>query len=141
MRILISGRECSSELAASIRADADRWKSDPRCAFLPAELSALSLRDARSETEYQDRLLRLVRAKSGTDTRTFDMPRRPGISGRLWGAVRVFLWKLLRYQHDRTTFRQNLVNQGLAAALEFEAAERRRLERRVEDLERRLGGR
>jgi hypothetical protein len=104
------------------------------------ELSALSLRDAASEREFLDRFIDLTRRKHHADTFRIDVPRRPGMGGAALARVRQFLWKLLRYQHDRMAFQQNLINSQFAAAIEFQKDEARRVEGRVAELEKRLGG-
>ena len=140
MKILISGKDCSHDPGSRIAAEAAERMRDPRCAFLPPEISALSLRDARTEREYDDQFVRLVRAKSPVNTQDFDLPPRPGLAGAVYAAVRKFLWRLLRYQHDRVVFRQNFVNAQVASALEFQQSEIRRLEERVRALEDRTKG-
>ena len=89
-------------------------------------------------------MIRLLRYRDGVDTLPFHIPGRPGLCGRLIVQVKKGLWKILRYQHDRIAFRQNLINTMLASALEFEIAQRRKetddLMRRVAELEKQGGG-
>lgn len=136
MKIVIAGEDRTGVLAP-ILAEEERIRAqDPRCLFLDWSVNALSLADATSESDYLDRLQALVRYKNHVDTRIFDIPRRPGAAGALWSRFKQLLWKVLRYQHDRVTFRQNLVNSDLTALVEFQRAEIRKLAARVAELER-----
>jgi len=139
MKIFISGKDRTADVGMSIAAEATQRMKDPRCAFLGWPINALSLGDVNNEGSFSDRYLQLLRAKSHVNTLDFDIPRRPGLVGSVQGAIRKFLWKLLRYQHDRITFRQNLINSQLASALEFEREEKKKLAGRVAELEKRLG--
>ena len=143
-KITVGGRDRTTEWLPALEEEARRRAADPRCRFLDRPVNALVLQDADSERAYLDRYLDLLRYKNGVDTRVFDIPRRPGLAGQLMQAVKKALWKLLRYQHDRMSFRQNLVNGQVTSALEFQrdwtAAELRRLEERLAALERKSGG-
>ena len=141
MKIIISGKDRTADLGSQIAEGAAGRMKDPRCAFLPWSLNALSLRDAKGAGIYYDRFLQLLRAKHHVGTLDFDVPRRPGLIGSVQGMVRSFLWKLLRYQHDRITFRQNLINSQLVSALEFEREEMKKIADRFAELEKRLGHR
>jgi len=77
----------------------------------------------------------LLRYRDAFDTYDFDIPRKPGPVGSVMARVKKALWKLLRYQHDRIAFRQNLINSLFTNAVEFEMAERKRTDA---DLNRRL---
>ena len=52
-------------------------------------------------------------------------------------ALKTVLWKLLRYQHDRTAFQQNLINELAIDALEFQQD---RLDRELTELQQRVAG-
>lgn len=136
MRIIVAGKDRSAELGPALAEEADRRSQDPRCLFLDWSVNALSLADARDEGDYLHRLTRLVRAKNHVDTRIFDIPRRPGRLGSALAGFKRLLWKVLRYQHDRVTFRQNLINSNLTALLEFQQGEIKRLAARLAELER-----
>jgi hypothetical protein len=97
------------------------------------------LRDAKDEGSYHDRYLQLIRGKSLVGTMNFEVVRRPGPMGKVLAAAQKFLWKLLRYQHGRITFRQNLVNMQVARALELEREEVKKLADRVARLEKHPG--
>jgi hypothetical protein len=142
MTILVAGQDRTRELEPRLTAAMTRRESEAKPRFLSPEISALTLREAGSDAEYLSRLLNLIRYRDAVDTLAFEIPRKPGI---LWGAVarvRAFLWRALRYQHDRIAFRQNLINGLFTSALEFEILQResdlRDLRARLEVLERRL---
>ena len=140
LEITVAGRDRSRDLTPGLQAAAEKAVADPWHRQLPPELLATTLRGCRDEPEFLDRLIGLMRRKSHTDTMRFDIPRRPGFAGSVWATIRRKLWKLLRYQHDRVIFRQNMVNTQFMNAIEFERdllrAEVGRLERRIEQLER-----
>ncbi len=142
MKITIAGKERGGDIGAEIKRRAQITANLPanqRPAVFAPEIGALSLRAAQSDADYLERLVGLLRCRSAYDTLDFDMPVRPGRVGRLMRPLRKMLWKLLRYQHDRIAFRQNMINGFLVGALEFEVAERRRetdeLRQRLERLE------
>lgn len=140
MKIVIANQDRTAEWEPLLQSGADRLVATHALEALPPELSALSLREARSESEFLDRWITLARRKSHVDTLEFDLPRRAGVVGALLQRVRLLLWKVLRYQHNRVVSRQNLVNSHLVAAVEFQADEIRRLQARLDDLERRKDG-
>ena len=143
MKLIVAGKDRTSDLKGWLSSSPARAPLRPP-AFLSPQHSALALRNARSAAEYQDILLGLIRIRRGIATSDFDMPRKPGPAGWVMARVRAFLWKLLRYQHDRMAFQQNVLNELLLSALEFERDQRLRdseaLKRRVEGLENRKGG-
>jgi hypothetical protein len=67
-----------------------------------------------------------LRYRDAFDTYDFDIPRRPGIFGAMMTGFKKVLWKLLRYQHDRIAFRQNLINGLFTNAIELEMTERKK---------------
>lgn len=88
----------------------------------PAATSALRVASARSSAEALQIWINLLPYREHVGLETFDIPARPGWRGRLTRGLRSVLWRLLRYQHERICFRQNLVNSHLVAALAFERA-------------------
>ena len=103
MKIFIGNTDRTAELGPALNAEAACALANPRHVQLPPELLATSLRGCRDEREFLDRLLELVRRKSHVDTIRFDIPRKPGFVGSAMAAVRKFLWRALRYQHDPAT--------------------------------------
>jgi len=139
MKIIVANRDRSDDLgqqlAAAARERADR--SVPG-AFSPQH-SALSLKKARTGTEYLSAFIRLLRIRGDLKTTPFDIPAKPGIHGRLSAGIKKFLWKVLRYQHDRMAFQQQIINELMTCMMEFEKASREKeihaLKRRVAALE------
>lgn len=123
MKICVAGKDCSADLAGRL---AEQQSPAPEPRFLSPQHSALSLKNAKNTAEYQDILLALIRIRRGITTADFAMPRKPGWMGCVLGKVRGFLWKVFRYQHDRMAFQQNVLNELMAGALEFERDQRRR---------------
>lgn len=121
MKIQVAGKDRGAELGALIRERAAG--RDPKAvAAIPDDINVLALARTRNESDYLAELIRLTRYRDGVDTYDFDIPRKPGLMGLLMAGFRAFLWKLLRYQHDRMAFRQNLINHQFSSVLEFEAA-------------------
>ena len=146
MKLIVAGHDRTQDLGPALRQQAAMMaRGDDRHqpARIAANISALALRGAASDAGYLDELIRLLRYRDGVDTLPFHIPGRPGLCGRLLVRVKQGLWKLLRYQHDRIAFRQNLINTLLASALEFELAQRQKemagLKRRVAELEKQGG--
>jgi hypothetical protein len=140
MQIIIAGEDRTGELGEKIRQNAAGLKRLTGRSAPPeisAEIGALTLRKASSDAEYLRHFLRLLRYRDAFDTYDFDIPRRPSPLGAVMSGLKKFLWKLLRYQHDRIAFRQNLINGLFTGAVEFEAAERKKTD---DDLARRLAG-
>ena len=140
MKIFIDNQDRTEEIKARIESARRAGGDLPRPEEFPPATPSLALRLARSESEYQDILIRLIRSHDQLDTGDFPIPRRRGRRGRYGAWLKKKLWKLLRYQHDRIAYRQNLVNSMLSGALEYERdrhrAEIARLEARIRELER-----
>jgi len=81
--------------------------------------SSLVMRDAQSEPELLDCLVRLMWHKTGVSTVGYYMPRKPGPFGWAGALLRQLLWKVLRYQHDRIAHQQNMINTQHTVAIEF----------------------
>lgn len=153
MKISVAGQDRTQDIAPLLRSQAAALESAPerrRPLLLPPEISALALSRAKSEAEYLSELIRLLRFREGVDTLPFSIPCRPGLRGWLMTQFKRALWRLLRYQHDRIAFRQNLINTMLSGALEFEVRQRQKelavhasgvasLQQRVVELEKQVG--
>ena len=138
MKIIIAGHDCTKELGGEIwKRAADLKKITGRAAppKVSAEIGALALHKAVSDADYLNHFVRLLRYRDAFDTYDFDIPRKPGVVGSVMARIKKVLWKLLRYQHDRIAFRQNLINGLFTSAVEFEMAERKRTD---DELNRRL---
>lgn len=134
MKILIAGQDHTLSLGAEIRQNAaDLKKLTGRAAppKISSEIGALALHKARSDTEYLSHYLQLLRYRDAFDTYDFDIPRKAGFCGAIMAGFKKFLWKLLRYQHDRIAFRQNLINGLFTNAIEFEMEERQHKDQEI----------
>ena len=139
MNIQVAGRDRTADLGPDIAAEAAQLKATRSIAALAPEHSAQVLKNAADGDDYLHRFVGLLRLRHGVRTAEYYIPRRPGWQGRISLAVKTLLWKLLRYQHDRTAFQQNLINELNSQALERQNAvltqEIERLRRRVEQFE------
>jgi len=139
MKLRVADRDRSSDLGGEVREAARRHRDAGGPRFRAPEHSALALKQARTEAEYHDRFLELLKIRPDLDTSPFDAPGRPGFAGRLASGVRRLLWRVLRYQHDRMAFQQSGMTRLLIHTLECEKADREkeiaRLEKRIEELE------
>ncbi len=133
-QIVIGGCDRTAELlepmAGAVRAMEERKDS----VFLPEHVSALRLACVRSGTELALEYARLIRYSQHVDPGAFCLPPPRGAKGRVMHALRMVLWKVLRYQHERMFFRQNLVNSHLTGLLELQARELRLLRSEVDQL-------
>lgn len=129
MKILVAGQDRTPDLGAEIQKCAAALKKRKGRAAPPEispEIGALVLHKATSDADYLEQLIRLLRYRDAFDTHDFDIPRKPGLLGAVMARLKSVLWRLLRYQHDRIAFRQNLINSLFTNAIEFEALERKR---------------
>ena len=122
--IRLGGKEVTDDLLPRLeKKAAERDPALAEQALRQAPVAAL--RDAPSERLELDRWLALLRAHGSIRTEDFAIPARPGAAGRVMGGLKRGLWKLLRYQHERTAVQQNAVNFQLALALESVLKEQR----------------
>jgi len=138
MRIIIAGQDCTKELGGEIRQRAEelkKLKGRAAPSQIPAEIGALALHKSNSDADYLDNFVQLLRYRDASEPCDFDIPRKPGFAGAVMTQIKKMLWKLMRYQHDRIAFRQNLINGFFTNAVEFEATERKRMD---DELGRRL---
>lgn len=137
--IKVAGQDRAAQFSADFHQRLRDMVATGRFLQRPQDVSALQLRAAQGEGDYTHRLIALLHHRNHVDLTLYDIPTRPGLKGALFRRVKTVLWKLLRYQHDRVCFRQNLINSHLSAAIEFEhqvmADEISRLQARVSELE------
>lgn len=121
---------------------AQGWLHGRKPPEVGSDIGALTLAQATSESDFNERLIRLLKHRDNMDAGPFLMPRKPGFVGATMARLRIFIWQVLRFQVDRIAFRQNHINTLLTRALEFEHEERRReteaLKKKVAELEARL---
>jgi hypothetical protein len=139
MKLSVAGKDRSEDLGRSIGEAAARLADAGLAETLRREEAVLNLRDRGTEEAFQGMHLDLLRGRNGVDPDAFALVPAAGWRGKIVAAVRRCLWRLLRYQHDWLTFRQNAVNVQLTYALELERRLRQRdrasLENRIRELE------
>ena len=143
LRVSVAGRDRTADLGVFVLREANQRKHDWLEGQLDGEKDVLALKTAPSVAAFQSRFLDVLRARLMVDPSLFTTPSGPGFFGALILQVRIFLWRMFRYQHDWAAFHQNAVNAQLFYAVLFECEERKRqvrdLEARVRDLEAQIG--
>lgn len=143
MKLFVAGKDRMADLGKEVEERASKSAGQGGSSFLSPEHSALSLKSAGSDAKYLTRLLALTRLRTGIDTGPFEIPHPPGMLGWISAGIRRLLWRVFRYQHDRTASQTGLLCHLLLSGIEFEKTEREKrircLEERVERLENRLG--
>lgn len=137
MKITVAGEDRSGDLGRALVEEAARLKAAGSAGALAPGHSALSLKESSDRDDFLRRFIGLLRLRHGVRTADYYIPRGPGLRGRAAVALKTVLWKLLRYQHDRISFQQNLVNELAIGALEFQQD---RMDRELADLKKRIGG-
>ena len=146
MKLSVAGQDRSHDLGRELRRQAavmERGEANhkPKRALVAPDIMPLAR--VQSEAEYLDQLIGLIRCRNAVDTLDFAIPRKSGVVGLFMTRLKARLWKLLRYQHDRIAFQQNLINAHLTSALEFEITQRQKetadFKRRVAELEKQGG--
>jgi len=120
MKLIIAGKDKSSDLGYQIADRAKKLEQNNFVNLLSPQHSALRLKKEVTSAEYLGQFIQLLRIRHGVNTAPFKVPARTGLSGRIMAMLRRFLWKLLRYQHDRITFQQNLINELLIDGIEMQ---------------------
>ena len=138
MKLVIAGKDRTDDLGRQLAETAQRRTQAILEESLRKESDVLALRESDSQEEYLRRHVTLLRARNCVDPARFETPCRPGVFGRCLHGIRMFLWKVFRYQHEWTAARQNTINVQLAYELECERELRERQVRRLEDRVRRL---
>lgn len=143
-RVQVAGEDRTATLGRDLVGQAQGRRDANLERLLAGEMTLLSLCEAQSMPDYLERHLRLLRVRTSVDPAFFVVPpARPGFAGRCIFQLRRFLFKLLRYQFEWLTFRQNLINDQLSYEVQFEHEDRRlelaELKRRVEVLEQARG--
>lgn len=140
MNIWVAGQDDTKTLRDDINRRANAMHNADYEAMLDGESGICDLRDATNGETYLTRLLGLLQRRFDVNPALYTQPRTPGLKGRLSYALRLFLWRLLRYQHFWHTFHQNGINAAQTEALVFENEERKQriaeLEARITELER-----
>lgn len=125
MKVWVNGRDRTADIGEAICESAlAREKRGPVPNKISPDLSAMMLRNAQDDVEYRREFLRLLRYRDNVDTLDFSIPRKPGLLGALSARFKSLLWRMLRYQHDRISFRQNLINNCYTGLFEMEIQQR-----------------
>jgi hypothetical protein len=133
--IRVAGRDAAEELNALFQRELPRMEASHDCVFLPDHLSARQLSHCSNALEYNQTFSHLLFYRNHVDTQAFHISRRPGPAGWVLAQARKFMWRVLRYQHDRMFFRQNLINSHVTSLLDSQSNS---LSREVDELKARL---
>jgi len=133
--IRVSGRDATDELNALFQRELPRMEASRDCVFLPEHLSARQLSQCANALEYNRTFSHLLFYRNHVDTQAFHISRRPGPAGWILAQARKIMWRVLRYQHDRMFFRQNLINSHVTSLLDSQSNS---LAREVSELKARL---
>ncbi len=133
MRILVAGKDETKTIGSELTRRAARHQG-PLSPWAPSD-SALSLKASRDMSDYLDRFGKLMRLRYALCTDSFSISGKPGVSGSLLKKVKAFLWKLLRYQHDRMAHQQNAINELVISAQDFQNV---LISKNLTDLEQRI---
>ncbi|MDD4870172.1 MAG: hypothetical protein PHR77_06395 [Kiritimatiellae bacterium] len=120
MNLIIAGKDRTSDIGQQIVNRAKQRVQNSPVPFLSPQHSALCLKDEITADGYLKQFVRLLKMRHGASTAPFPIPARAGLSGRIMAVLRRVLWKLLRYQHDRITFQQNLINELFITGIEIQ---------------------
>ena len=135
MNITVAGKDKSADLGPEVAAEAARLKASGSIGLLSPEHTALQLTEYPSRDDYQRRFIDLLNMRHGVRTTDYYIPRGPGLRGRIAVALKAFWWKLLRYQHDRISHQQNLINE---LSINAQAFQRDRTEQELKALKDRI---
>ncbi len=139
MKIWINGNDESESLGQDLTKKATTLENEAYASRAQDDSEILSLRNVESNAEYLDRYVKVVRKRQGVNPALYSQPRPPGLKGTISYMIRMFLWRILRYQHFWIAFHQNDINAMHAEVLDFEHQEHNRqiseLEGRIKQLE------
>ena len=142
MKLWINGYDKTDALGEHMTKRATALEHQDYSNLLQGEAEILSLRNAATNAEYLEQYVNIVRKRQGVDPAHYSQPRTPGLKGSISYMIRMFFWRLLRYQHFWVAFHQNAINAMHAETLDFEHQERtrqaREIESRLEHLEKQL---
>lgn len=135
MNIYVSGRDRTADVGRQVAEAAAAMAANGTIDPLFSEHSALALKRAKDGDEFTRWFVALLRIRHGVRTTDFYISHGPGFRGKLALRLRQFLWRLLRYQHDRMAFQQNLINGKMIKGLEFQQERMDELRDRIARLE------
>jgi len=144
MVLMVAGRDRSGDLGQDVEAEANALDNAGVRERILNESRILELRSAENEGDFVDRQLKIFGVRTQLDLGECGMPENSsvGVVGRIIGAVRVFVWRLLRFAFEWIIFHQNVINEQQAITLAHEVRLRKRenkeLLKRIELLESRI---
>ncbi len=141
--LTVAGRDRSGDLGRDICAAAKALDDPGLQKSFDDGAVITALGSAENENDFIERHLEVFGQRTQLDFGKCRLPATSGIAGRIIGVVRKFVWRLLRFAFEWMVFRQNVVNEQQAIALEHEVSLRKReneeLLKRVEYLESKIG--
>ena len=126
MVLTVAGKDCTAGLGAEIASAArgidHTWMRDR----ISGESEILDLGHLANESDFLDRHIALFGHRTQVTFTNFKQPAAGNGLGRIAGAIRNVLWRLMLHPHDWTVFHQNAINLQAVRALELEVRLRRR---------------
>jgi len=135
MVLMVAGRDRSGDLRRDVCAE-EMALVDPALRERMADGGrVLALRESVTENDFIDCQLEVLGVRTQLDLGECELPESSSVVGRVVGAVRGFVWKLLRFAFEWMLFHQNVINEQQAITLAHEVRLRKR---ENEDLRKRL---
>ncbi len=144
MVLMVAGQDRSGDLGQDIGAEANALDNAGLRERISGESRILDLRSAENENEFVDSQLKIFGVRTQLDLGECELPEKSsaGVVGRIIGAVRGFVWRLLKFAFGWIVFHQNVINEQQAITLAHEVRLRKRENRelleRIELLESRI---
>ncbi|MDA0323270.1 MAG: hypothetical protein O2923_11225 [Verrucomicrobia bacterium] len=127
MKIVVGGEDRSDVVGGMVTKGVERMRRHPDAPeFVHSTYSALALCEATTTSAYLHRLIDLIRKRSELSTIPARVPHGQGLVTTIKAQIRWLMWRVLRYQHDRMAFQQNVINTQMTSALEFLVEEQSR---------------
>ena len=145
MQLKIGGNERTNDLARQFAAEAAGLRLPGFERRLSDELSILDLKNAEDEAAFLDKLVEIYGERTQIDLAKCRLPSGSGGAvSKLVGALRSFIWRLLKFAFGWLVFNQNVINEQQVVALAHEVRLRQKenadLRSRIEEIERRFDG-
>jgi len=127
MKIVVGGEDRSDVVGGMVAKGVDQLRRHPDAPEVsPSTHSALALRTATTTSAYLHCLIELIRKRAELRTIPARIPHGQGLVTTIKARIRWLMWRVLRYQHDRMAFQQNVINTQMTSALEFVVEEQSR---------------
>ena len=144
MLLMVAGQDRVQDLGRSISAEAQAMDNSALRHQISMEAAVLGLGQVDNESDYLTHQLEAFGMRTQLDLNKCPLPENSsgGLFRRIVGAVRNFVWRLVRFAFEWTIFHQNVINEQQAITLAHEVRLRRRendeLRKRIELLESKL---